>query len=94
MKLVGVGIWLHRGGDFAVLSGRWKLARTLPGDAGSKQLLRVVPLTDTDWSQEGFCLPLLKADVVLFTRRILRRRIQTTLHVEPKDSTQNRHRTS
>ena len=49
IKLVGVeGLCLgllHSVVDFAVLSGNLKLTRMLSNDAGSKQLLKVVPVT-------------------------------------------------
>lgn len=60
IKLVGVGGWclglLHSVVDFAVLSGKLKLARMLSNDAGSKQLLKVVPLTGYWLEPGGFLL--------------------------------------
>jgi len=49
IKLVGVGGWclglLHSGVHFAILSGKLKLARMPSNDAGSKEIIKVVPLT-------------------------------------------------
>lgn len=49
VRLVGVGGWcfglLHSVVDFAVLSVKLKLARTLLDDAGSKELHKVVSFT-------------------------------------------------
>lgn len=60
IKLVRVGGWclglLHSGVDFAVLSSKLKLARVLSNDAGSKQLLKVVPLTGQWLEPGGFLL--------------------------------------
>lgn len=60
IKLVGEGGWclglLRSVVDFAVLSGKLKLARMLSNDAGSKQLLKVVPLTGYWLEPGGFLL--------------------------------------